>query len=85
MMMMMLNFQIFEFLGIGLNVQRRNIYKYYRKKLIQRSKNQGKEIEDIKKVPVHPCERLKRKNRLKEKPELKYLKMPWYHLTPEIV
>ena len=33
MMMMMLNFQIFEFLGIGLNVQRKNIYKYYRKKI----------------------------------------------------
>ena len=42
-----------------------------RKELIQRSKKQSKEIELIKKVPPHPCERLKWKNRLKYKPELK--------------
>ena len=45
-----------------------------KKKLIQRSKNQSKEIEYIKKVPLHPRERLKSKNRLKDKPELNYLK-----------
>ena len=45
-----------------------------KKKLIQGSKNQSKEIEYIKKFPFHPCERLKRKNRLKDKPELKYSK-----------
>ena len=46
-----------------------------KKKLIQRGKNQRKKIEYIKKVPLHhPRERLKYKNRLKDKPELKYLK-----------
>ena len=44
------------------------------KKLTQRSKNQSKEIEYIKKVLLHPSERLKRKNRLKDEPELKYFK-----------
>ena len=51
------------------------------KKLLQRSKNQTKEIEYIKNVLLHPRERLKHKNRLKDKPELKNI---WkhYHLTP---
>ena len=44
------------------------------KKLIQRSKNESKEIEYTKKVAHHSRERLKRKNRLKDEPELKYLK-----------
>ena len=43
------------------------------KELIQRSKNQRKEIEFVKKVTLHPREHLKRKNRLKDEPELKYL------------
>ena len=44
------------------------------RKLIQRSKDQSKEIEYIKNVPLHPRECLKRKNRLKDEPELKCLK-----------
>ena len=44
------------------------------RKLIQRSKDQRKEIEYIKTVPLHPRECLKRKNRLKGEPELKCLK-----------
>ena len=44
------------------------------KKLIQRSKNESKEIEYTKKVAHHSRKRLKRKNRLKDEPELKYLK-----------
>ena len=50
------------------------------KKLLQRSKNQTKEIEYIKNVLLHPRERLKHKNRLKDKPELKYLKTLPSHL-----
>ena len=49
------------------------------KKLIQRSKNQSKEIEYIKKVLLHPRERLKCKNRLKDEPKLKYLKTVTSH------
>ena len=88
MMMMMLNFQNEDpyILGTDSNVQRRNIYKYYRKKeLIQRSNNQSKEIEYIKKVSLHALEHLKCKNMLKDEPELKDLKTvpshPRYHLS----
>ena len=45
-----------------------------KKKLIQRSKNQSKDIEYIKKVPPYSRERLNCKNRLKDEPVLKYLK-----------
>ena len=34
----------------------------------------------LKKLPFHPCERLKRKNRLKDKLELKYFKTVPSHL-----
>ena len=37
------------------------------KKIIQRGKNQSKDIEYIKKVPLHARERLKRKNMLNAK------------------
>ena len=60
-----------------------NITKKKKKKLIQRSKNQSTETKYIKKVPLHPCERLKHKNRLKDKPELKYLKT--VPANPEVV
>ena len=36
------------------------------KKLIQKIKNQSKDIEYIENVPVHPPERLKRKKRIKQ-------------------
>ena len=75
-MIMMLNFQnkCLYILRTDSNVQRRNIYKYYQKKSIERSKNQRIEIDYIKKVSLHPRERLKCKNRLKDETELKYLK-----------
>ena len=75
-MMMMLNFQnkCLYILRTDSNVQIRNIYKYYQKKSIERSKNQSIEIDYIKKVSLHPRERLKCKNRLKDETELKYLK-----------
>ena len=44
------------------------------KKLVQKNKNQSKDTEYIKKVPLHPHERLKQKKRIKQKPEIQYVK-----------
>ena len=40
---------------------------------MQKNKNQSKGIEYIKKVPLHPRERLKRK-KIKQEPEIHYIK-----------
>ena len=40
------------------------------KKLIQKNKNQSKDIEYIKKVPLHTREHLKHKTRIKQGPEM---------------
>ena len=45
-----------------------------RKKLIQKTKNYSKDIEYIYKVPQHPRECLKRKKRIKQEPEIQYIK-----------
>ena len=42
--------------------------------LIQKNKNQRKDIEYINKVPLHPRERLKRKKIIKQEPEIQYIK-----------
>ena len=44
------------------------------KKLIQENKNQSKDIEYIKNVPLHPRERLKRKKKTKQEPEVQDIK-----------
>ena len=44
------------------------------KKLIQKNKNQSKDIEYIKKVPLHRCEHLKCKKRIKQELEIQYVK-----------
>ena len=44
------------------------------KKLIQKNKNQSKGYEYIKKFPLHPRERLKNKKRIKQEPEILYVK-----------
>ena len=49
------------------------------KKLIQKNKNQSKDIEYIKKVPLHPRERLKCKKRIKQEPEIRYVKTVRQH------
>ena len=45
-----------------------------KKKLMQTNKNQSKDTEYIKKVPLHPRECLKRKKRINEEPEIQYVK-----------
>ena len=49
------------------------------KKLIQRNKNQSKDIKYIKKVPLHPREHLKCKKRIKQEPEIYYVKIVLQH------
>ena len=49
------------------------------KKLIQKNKNQSKDIEYIQKVSLNPCEQLKRKKRIKQEPEIQYLKTVLQH------
>ena len=44
------------------------------KKLVQDNKNQSKDIEYIKNVPLHPRERLKRKKKTKQEPEVQDIK-----------
>ena len=54
--------------------------KYYlEKKLIQKIKNQSKDIEYIKKVQLHPRERLQYKKRIKQKPEIRSVKTVLQH------
>ena len=43
------------------------------KKLIQKNKKQSKDIECIKKIPLHHRQRLKRKKRIKQEPEIQYV------------
>ena len=45
-----------------------------KKILMQKNKNQSKDIEYINKVPLHPRERLKRKKIIKQEPEIQYIK-----------
>ena len=40
----------------------------------KKNTKQSKNFEYIKKVPVHPRERLKRKKRIKQEPEIQYVK-----------
>ena len=47
--------------------------------LTQKNKNQSKDIEYTKKVPLHPRERLKRKKRIKQEPEIQYVKTVLQH------
>ena len=44
------------------------------KKLIQKNKNQGKDIEYIENLLLHPHERLKCKKRIKQEPKIQYVK-----------
>ena len=44
------------------------------KKLIQKHKNQSKDIEYIKKLPLHRRECIKRKKRIKQEPEMQCIK-----------
>ena len=41
---------------------------------MQKNKNQSKDIEYIKNVPLHPQERLKRKKKTKQEPEVQDIK-----------
>ena len=44
------------------------------KRLIQKNKNQSKDIEYIKKVPLHPRDRLKHQKKIKQESEVQYIK-----------
>ena len=44
------------------------------KRLIQKNKNQSKDIEYIKKVSLHPRDRLKHKKKIKQESEVQYIK-----------
>ena len=44
------------------------------KRLIQKNKNQTKDIEYVKKVSLHPRDRLKRKKKIKQESEVQYIK-----------
>ena len=54
------------------------------KRLIQKNKNHIKDIEHIKKVPLHPHEHLKRKKRIKQDLEIQYVKTVLQHSRDQL-